>query len=253
MLQKKKETIEIDKQHSNNDGEEEEETDGKWDEETNNVTLELDRYEFDLSKGNGVSIQFWINSFIPWKIEGVTSKRPNHPTDTMIEGPMFWQNCFLTDQRNWSSSVTASSRMHSVVQVNFTAIGTICIQKHWCDETVEVNCRDGKVLHRDTAKNDRMNFKETIKTSELVQLELSAAANNPLIYGSCDIDISGTVQITKKSVKFVGKVDPFPAFEAYVSLNGKTPQLLAKLPPGKSVMGLCVLKPNRKFAGNVSF
>ena len=48
-----------------------------------------------------------------------------------------------------------------------------------------------------------------------------AARNNPSVTLSPNIDLIGTLTVDcVKFVEFVGKVDEFPAFEAYVSING---------------------------------
>ena len=69
-------------------------------------------------------------------------------------------------------------------------------------------------------------------------LDLQAAANNPLFTGSPDIDAIGTfsIDVSTRRVHFTGKVDEFPAFEAYASpSDGPTVTLLQLLPvPGNS-------------------
>ena len=63
-----------------------------------------------------------------------------------------------------------------------------------------------------------------------------------------------TVDRVNRFVEFVGKVDDFPAFEAYVSINDGEPEIIQQLGPKPgagpdSLFG----DANREFRGRVDF
>lgn len=63
---------------------------------------------------------------------------------TMLPGPISSVNdCFLTDQRSFSSAIGEKSRMHSEVELDVSGTPTIIRQSHRCDPTIEVDCEDG--------------------------------------------------------------------------------------------------------------
>jgi len=129
-------------------------------------------------------------------------------------------------------------------------------QNHWCTETVEVDCEDGDIEGRKTQTNENMSFKLRSGSTSKVVLDFKAARNNPLVRLSPDVDMNGvlTVDRVNKFVEFKGKVDDFPAFEAYVQINGgpiRTVALLGRKPGagGSSMVG----GANRAFSGRVRF
>lgn len=87
-------------------------------------------------------------------------------------------------------------------------------------------------------------------------LDFKAARNNPLVRGSPNIDLVGTLTVDRvnRFVEFVGKVDEFPAFEAYVSINGGAPRTIGQLgpKPGAGPSSL-VGGANRVFRGKVTY
>lgn len=129
-------------------------------------------------------------------------------------------------------------------------------EEHHCDESTEVDCEDGDVEATKTQNNDNMAFNELSGSSNQVVLGFKAARNNPLVTPSPDIDLVGTLTVDRvnKFVEFVGKVDEFPAFEAYVSINGGSPQTIGQLgpKPGAGPESL-VGNANRDFRGRVNF
>ncbi|KAF1998686.1 hypothetical protein P154DRAFT_602868 [Amniculicola lignicola CBS 123094] len=203
-----------------------------------------------------VVISFWIKSFIPLSVAGVTKPYPKYKSLSMLPGIPIFGDCFLTDQRGFSSATGASSRMHSQAWVWVRSNGYDWSDEHHCGETTEVDCEDGDVEGKETQNNDNMKFKEKSGNSSKVVLELKAAANNPRVTGSPNIDIVGTLTLDRlnRFVEFNGKVDEFPAFEAYVSINGGKAQTIGQLGP-KAGAGPSSLAggANRAFKGTVTF
>ena len=206
-----------------------------------------------------VVVDFWINAFIPLDVAGVTKPWPNNPGKTMINGIPVIGDCFLTDQRDFSSAVGAKARMHSQTQVWIKPSlpgGYKFSQQHFCGETTEVDCEDGDVEDTKTQNNDNMAFGVTSGSASRVVLDFKAARSNPLVFASPDIDLKGTLTVDRlgKFVEFVGQVDEFPAFEAYASINGGPPRAIAQLgpKPGAGPSSL-IGDANRDFRGRLTF
>jgi hypothetical protein len=70
-------------------------------------------------------------------------------------------------------------------------------------------------------------------TSEIVQVDVKGAANNPCFSGSPDIDYEGTITIDvpNRKIKFEGLVEPFPAFEMHIAINDGNAIEVFSLPP----------------------
>jgi hypothetical protein len=76
------------------------------------------------------------------------------------------------------------------------------------------------------------------------------------VTGSPNIDLVGVLTVDRvgKFVEFIGKVDDFPAFEAYVTINGGTARTIATLgPKAGSGPSSLVGGANREFRGRVNF
>ncbi|KAF5854843.1 hypothetical protein ETB97_011061 [Aspergillus alliaceus] len=205
---------------------------------------------------NSIAVSFWIKAFIPLNVAGVTKSYPKDRDMTMIGGIPIIGDCFLTDQRGFSNASDAKSRMSSHAWVWIKPKGYRWSQRHYCDETTEVDCEDGGVEGTETQNNESMRFRLLSGSNTSVVLGFQAARNNPLVTGSPDIDLMGTLIVDHddKFVEFVGKVDEFPAFEAYVSINKGSPREVARLGPKpgadpKSLFG----DANRSFRGRVDF
>jgi hypothetical protein len=183
------------------------------------------------------SIRLWVNAFIPKDVAGLTIELPGG--DTAIPGPIPGvSDAFLTDQRTFSSDPLASSRMHSELEILVDRAMPSIITSHRCGETVEVDAEDGDVEGRDTAETNRMSFHNLrILSSTTLSLQYRSAANNPLVTGSPDIDFDGTilVDLTAMTVTIDGRIDEFPAFEAYVTRDGSAPTTLFQEPPHPGV------------------
>lgn len=207
-----------------------------------------------------VFVDFYIKVFIPLNVDGVTEAYPkDRASKTMIPGIPVVGDCFLTDQRSFSSDSGASARMFSQALVHVSSAGSSASswsQQHHCGETVEVDCEDGEVEDRKTQNNDHMDFDERERSSSRIVLGFKAGRNNPLVTFSPDIDLEGTLTVDRvnRFVEFVGKVDDFPAFEAYVKINGGAPRIIRQLGPKKDSGPTSLFGgANRDFGGRVSF
>jgi hypothetical protein len=61
----------------------------------------------------------------------------------MIPGPFPTSDCFLTDQRDFSSAVNAKSRMHCEARIDLRSPAPTMTEYHNCDWTTECDCEDG--------------------------------------------------------------------------------------------------------------
>jgi hypothetical protein len=190
------------------------------------------------------TIKLWINAFIPNNITGVTKNVKNgpHTGKTMIEGPVGFYDCFLTDNRDFSSDIHASSRMQSVLEIDLSDISSIELkQYHKCDSTIRIDCKTGEEVCNKSADNNKMKFYDLKKNGDIISVKLSGEARNPCLGLISDqlpispeIDYEGRIEIDhqKGTVTFDGKIDEFPAFEMYVSIDDdySPRQIFRKLP-----------------------
>lgn len=205
-------------------------------------------------------VAFWINAFIPRDIFGLTKEISNGPYagQTVIPGPLPISDCFLTDQRSFSTSRSAFSRMHSEGVLAIDGNNLMLNQAHRCDSTTEVDCEDGDEECKQSGSTDNMSLSLVTPTitNEKARISVNMAANNPCFFGSPDIDVQGEIVIdfAAEQVIFTGNVEPFPAFEAYVIVDSGSVQALLQLSPlpGSSPKDLFG-PPNRAFSVSVPF
>jgi len=208
------------------------------------------------SLANEVVVDFWVKAFIPLHVDSVTKVYPKDKSKSMIHGIPIIGDCFLTDQRSFSSANGASARMHSETWIWIKPNGYTWSQDHHCGETVEVDCEDGDVEGRKTQNANGMKFTQKEGSSNRVVLAYKASASNPLVSLAPDVDVEGTLTLDKVNgyIEFVGRVDDSPAFEAYVTINGSAPHTIATLgpKPGAGPSSL-IGGANRDFRGRVNF
>ena len=91
-------------------------------------------------------MSFWLNTFIPRDIFGATTmlREGEYRGLTVLSAAP----CYLTDQRNFSNDLRASSRMHSLVKVDLTASEPVLTQHHRCDDLIECDPVSGEVLRK---------------------------------------------------------------------------------------------------------
>lgn len=189
-------------------------------------------------------VTLWVNAFIPKDVPGLSKPAPSaHAGKTMLHGPISGvSDCFLTDNRDFSSKISAPSRMHSEIEIDVSGLREIS-QRHRCDTTTEIDCEDGDVECSRKGDTSRMRFRNLRgNPTSLVHVDLTAAANNPCFTGSPDIDYTGTFTIDPPggTIEFNGMIDAFPAFEAYAVVDGGAPLTMFRtLPiPGKNPWNL---------------
>ena len=205
-------------------------------------------------------LKFWISSFIPEHVPGYTIKigAGPHMGKTAIPLPAVarlwpgntlkpWNAGYLTDQRGFSDSPTASARMCSLIEIETTTLSEVS-QSHTSSGTTEVDLSSGVVKGTATASMSRCKYtSDPVISSSGFSRTLEASAGDPLVGMAADIDYKGKLLVTRSGVgpgaKFIvtfdGLVDNFPAYECYASLNGVTNKLFDRSPPsGNTVADL---------------
>jgi len=225
-------------------------------------------------------LKLWINAFIPETITGYTQVIPRgiHKGKTAVPLPglarMNPGNTFkvrgagyMTDQRSFDNSLTASHRMQSLAEIELSppALGP---HGHSTSGTTEVNMASGAVHGSANADMSRCAFSGFSVSSPAkpgqssphtaITLQLTAAGADPLVWTAADIDYKGTFTIKlmpagRIVVDFDGLIDAFPAFECYAMLGDVTKTLFnAPPPPGNTVLDLPG-NARRPISGIVSF
>lgn len=229
-------------------------------------------------------LKVWINAFIPKNVTGYTEivneKRKHsgiHTGKTAVSLPKAarinpfnliknYDAGYLTDQRSFDSMFPVgrlpSSRMRSLAELTFgptQMTNYLSKQIHESSGTTEVNMETGSQLGFKVADMSRCSW-TFAENSSSIQLIVKGQAADPLVSAAADIDYEGTFTITQDrpvkgvvTVDFSGKIDQFPAFECYASMNGVTKTLFKLSPPfGNTVMSLPG-PANRPVAGKVTF
>lgn len=223
------------------------------DKNTNDIQLQESEESSPTSSGLS-SVKIWFKAFIPGHIPNLTRtvRHGTHAGQTMIPGPTPISDCFLTDNRSWDNSLSAKSRMNSVIDLDLSGTPSVNSEFHWCDATTELDCEDGEEECSERGSNSRMRFFNLrSNTSGQVLINLEGAANNPCFSGSPDIDYNGVAMIdpTRRIIQFQGNVDGFPDYEMYV--NGNT---ILRIPhPTGNTPGDLVGGANRAVSGRTSF
>lgn len=193
------------------------------------------------------SVKVWMNAFIPANVPGYTRVVPKGPHKdlTMIPGPFPTSDCFLTDQRDFSSAIQAKSRMHCEARVDLRGAVPTMAEYHNCDWTTECDCEDGDVECKDKGGTKSMKYLLLPVAKGKFELRLKAHAWNPCspssaVGGEIDMQATFAIDVDAKTLRFAAVVDSFPAFEAYATINdGAGVTIFTKAPPkGNTVMSL---------------
>lgn len=216
----------------------------------------------DAQSSRDGNFRLWISSFLPKDISSLTKQCPSKPGQTMIPGPIPGvSDCFLTDQRGFSTDPKASSRIHSMANLSFRLGDFSMSSETRADNTVEVDCEDGDVECDRTpdASGLRVEMKTT-PGSFRAEVHFKGGANNACFTGSpqIDWDVFVSVQIRasrtgRVTIQPGSKVEPFPAFEIYFD-TGREVLSLAQLQPlaGSGPWNLPG-NPNRNVSGQLNF
>jgi len=180
------------------------------------------------------SVTFWINAFLPWSLPGATTvlQVGSYRGHSAIAGP---KKYCLTDQRGFSNVITAESRMHSAVTINFGDSTPVLTQQHKCDYTTEGDRKTGGVTARKKASTARMQFR-LVATEPIVTVQMHCLTSNPCTSASWafgDIEYKGTIFIdpTTRRIAVELMTGTFPAFEGYAAINNGIGSILFRTMP----------------------
>lgn len=195
-------------------------------------------------------IRLYIRAFIPRTImrsDGTQYTRAlsggAYVGKTVIPGPRLLPpipgvpNWFLSDNRSFDSSPSSGARMHMEVLLDARS-GAVSApstnggrSNPGCDLSVGFDELAGEVVAEGHGDSSRMTI-TSVQTAPQpggglkASFTLRGAANNPLVPGSFDIDWALNVVVLVDagneiaSARVSGLVDPFPAFEMYVGVEG---------------------------------
>jgi hypothetical protein len=248
-------------------------------------------------------VRFWLNAFIPRTVSGYTRilTAGPHSGKTAIPLPGIartwpgntfkdWDAGYLTDQRGFDPSPSASVRMQSLAEVE-TSVPTMVRQAHRSSGTTEVNLVSGVQTGFAVADMSRCRFtgppppgppggfgphltvarggpayplpSPTLPPGRLIygslSLQLRAAAGDPLVGMAADIDYVGTVSFSDGGaagslrVTFQGSIDAFPAYDCYASYNGVTKTIFTSNPPAGNTVADLLGSANRPITGTATF
>ncbi|NOT57254.1 MAG: hypothetical protein HOP18_21840 [Deltaproteobacteria bacterium] len=190
------------------------------------------------------SVTFWINAFLPWSLSGATTvlQIGSSRGHSAIIGPR--QSC-LTDQRGFSTVMTAKSRMHSAITVNFGDTMPVLTQQHRCDYTTECDRETGEVTARAKASTANMRFR-LVSSEPIVTIQMSGLTSNPCTSSSWafgDIEYKGTIFIdpTARGIAVDLMTGTFPAFEGYAAINDGIGSTLFRMMPPAGIKAMHVV------------
>lgn len=206
-------------------------------------------------------IDVWIAAFIP-------AQHPGNPgyvravpgaSGTYIPHPAL-PFCYETDNRDADASWNDRSRMRSMIRLRIQGTNvTVVSQQHLTGLTVERNCGGGPPTCQERARPDRMSFGPATTQGGETRIPFKAAANNPcarLTELVGDIDYEGTIRINPqtRSIAIEGRVDDFPAFEAYMRVGGAAPRRVFFIAPKQGSTATDVIGyPERAVSGRVQW
>jgi hypothetical protein len=189
------------------------------------------------------SVTFWMDVFLPWSLPGATTVLQVGPYrgHSAITGPK--QYC-LTDQRGFSNVMTAKSRMHSAVTINFGDTTPVLTQQHRCDYTTECDRKTGEVTAREKASTANMQFR-LVAIEPIVTIQMSCLTSNPCTSSAWafgDIECKGTIFIdpTMRRIAVDLMTGTFPAFEGYAAINDGMGSILFRMMPPAGIKAMHV-------------
>ena len=186
------------------------------------------------------SISFWLNAFIPRDIIGTTTmlREGEYKGLTLLSGPP----CYLTDQRNFSNDLSASSRMQSWVKVDLTDAEPVLTQQHRCEDLIECDSASGEVLKRQRGSTSKMKFYLLATTPTiLIQMDCRYGDSIPRAdHRIGDTEYKGTIEIdpAARSIDLDMMICLFPAFEGYAAINNGPGAILFRHAPPAGILSL---------------
>jgi hypothetical protein len=198
-------------------------------------------------------VRVWVKAFIPDWVEGAEDGVGAASGVKVIRGPFPGvSDCFYTDNRSYDSDPAASGRVN--VDITIDPNTPKVTEKHlYSHATHECDCEDGEIECNETA-TPTGGVSEARRAGQVVSVDFNGAANNPCHGGSPDADLNGTITIdlAARTVSIHGMVDAFPAYEAYVDIDGGGAQELFTIDP-EGGPGSLLGGANRAVSGEVSF
>jgi hypothetical protein len=183
------------------------------------------------------TVRVWLNAFIPVDLESaeVIGGNGRHSGKTALPTPGPIDAWYLTDQRGYSDDPAASSRMHSELELDLLN-WKITREFHQCCETVEVDHETGEEKCREAAATDNMAFSnlQLAEGGSTLSVEIKGSSKNPClkiasVEVSPNLDYEGMIIVSLRAtdrqvvVTFDGKIETYPAFELYASVNDAPP------------------------------
>jgi hypothetical protein len=244
-----------------------------------------------------VIIDVWINAFIPLSVPGYTLpiSSGTHRGKTAVPLPKLarvnpfnlfkaFNTGYLTDQRDFDSTMGASVRMQSRAQITLSSWGAMPVVTkavHTTSGTTQVTITNGDETGKSTADmtackwspmNTRLpsrpqlspvsrfpSVRYPMSGNPTYELAFYGAASDPLVSASADINYRGMFEFYvdpsahRIQVFLTANVDEFPAFESYVSSGGQTKTMFIAPPPkGNTVVDL-LGEAKRSFRGTAEF
>jgi len=174
-------------------------------------------------------VKFWLNAFI----------HPAHVDGPPGAGLALNYEYFSGDNRDYSSEIHASSRLHSEVEIVDIDSGhpRVSFQWHNCGESHALDS-NLNVVATDRAV-PRAQFGDPHYADGVVSIAYVGAAAMPLL-PSPDVDVNGTfsVNVETGEVSFHGAVDVYPWYEVYATVNNGAPVTLLQAEPTGTPSGL---------------
>ncbi|MCU0545584.1 MAG: DUF3238 domain-containing protein [Oscillatoriaceae cyanobacterium Prado104] len=185
-------------------------------------------------------ISLWCRAFIPGVVlnsDGTefsqTITAAGHTGKKVIPGPLGLLGFFHTDDRTFLSEKTASARAYCEILVDLVS-NQVSVASRRCDPTLKFKSLTDSSPESAVGDSSRLVIKDVSITNEpnggrVLTFNLRGEANNPLAPGSPDIDwdlkvlleVDTGLMMGRVTVK--GLVDPFPAYEMYLSTNLSSP------------------------------
>ena len=250
-----------------------------------------------------MKITLWINAFIPKTVAGYTKTVGGpglHKGKTAVPLPKMARlhpfnlvkhldTGYLTDQRGFDSSKSASVRMRSLVELLWDGMSAPIVkgQVHESSGTTEVDidngkhrgfavanmrsCSFGKVkpaVRRLGGRTVKVPFGPTTTvfmgavapSHPTFTIDVSGSASDPLVWAAANIDYVGRFTMAfpgtarqKAFISFTGRLDEFPAFEAYAEVDGITKTLFRNSPPKGNTVTDLLGPASRPIFGSASF
>lgn len=199
-------------------------------------------------------ILVWMKAFIPGDVPGTRDGVGQSAGQKIIGYPAGLSSvatdCFWTDTRGFSNDFQASARITHWVQIDTTNwnVTSNC----YCGTTHECDCEDGDIECQQVA-TPRWQYSQVQTTPQpgIYGVDFHGAAADPCVSTAPDVDYNLRILIdsNQRTVNVQGMIEPFPAFEAYCTVDGGGAHTLFQHSPTSGLMSL-VGNANTGVTGN---